>query len=345
MRPAARFDGWLPIRVFWRGGQARVDWCHFGAARLTEPFFRDSVAIALRQPFNQVFRRDTPIEALAEWRAESPGIEPTAFLHHASRCGSTLLARMLAGLPSHVVVSEPPMVDAVLAARRMVPGVTEEMQVEWLRGLVSALAQARAGESHFVVKLDAWSILDLDLVRRAFPRTPWIYLYRDPLEIAVSQLRQRGAFMIPGVIGPAVQLFGLRESVEMPSEEFIARVLGRMMDAGAAGCEEAAGLALHYEELPQAAWTLMRDVLGVAEGDAAREALQRAAQWDAKSPQIRFAGDTERKRREASPELRAQVERWAASAYAALERIRAAQRRSAPVEAASRETRTAQWTP
>jgi len=59
---------------------------------------------------------------------------------------------------------------------------------------------------------------------------------------------------------------------------------------------------------------------------AARETLQRAARWNAKSPQLEFAADTQRKQREASEQLRAANERWAAPAYRALERLRHAQR-------------------
>lgn len=323
---AARFDEWLPIRMFWRDGQAWVDWCHFGRVRLTEPFFRGSVDAALRLPFNQAFRRETPIEALAEWRAASPGIEPTAFLYHASRCGSTLVSQMLAALGTHIVVSEPPMIDAILATRRMTPQVPEAVRVEWLRGMVAALAQPRNGETHFFVKLDAWSIFDLAVLRAAFPRTPWIYLYRDPLEIAVSQLAQRGLYMVQGRDGPVADVIAPAEALAMRPEEFIARVLGRMLEAAVAGCTSEGGLLLHYEELPDAAWTRFRGVLGIASDGTAREALRRAALRDAKSPQLDFAADSERKRGAVSDALRAANERWAAEAYRALERLRLVER-------------------
>lgn len=331
MIPSARFDGWIPIRVFWRDGRAWVDWCHFGDLRLTEPFFRDSVATALRLPFNQALRRETPIDALRAWREESPGLAPTAFLFHASRCGSTLVAQMLAALGTHVVISEPPMIDAVLRARYLAPELDEATQVEWLRGLVSALGQPRHGETGFMIKLDAWSVFELALVRRAFPQTPWIYLYRDPLEIAVSQVRERGAYMIPGVIGPALPLFG-PEAMIMPAEEFIARVLGKMLEAGREGCVNAGGLALHYDELPDAIGTSFRDALGIADDARSSEALRGAARWNAKTPQMKFEGDAERKRREAGPELRRLVDQWARPAYRAIEAMRVASRAGAPIE-------------
>jgi len=318
--PAPRFDGWLPIRFFWHEGEPRVDWCHFGDRALSEPFFRDSVEVALRQPFNEAFRRDTPASDLREWRCASPGIEPTAFVQHASRCGSTLVAQMLAATGEHIVVSEPPALDSVLRAHRMVGSVAEGAQVEWLRGLVSALAQPRRGERAFVVKLDAWHIFELHTLRAAFPATPWIYLYRDPLEIAVSQVRERGSYMIPGVLGPTFDLFAPGEALRMPAEEFIARVLGRMLEAAGDGCARAGGVPMHYSELPQALWTWAAPLFGVEQ--RSRQAMQGATRWNAKRPQLEFEADGEAKRREATPALRAAVERWAAPAYARLEAMR-----------------------
>ncbi|HZZ91161.1 MAG TPA: hypothetical protein VFE23_01290 [Usitatibacter sp.] len=323
---AHEFDGWLPVRVFWHGGAARVDWCWFGDRPLAEPFFRDSANLAMRHPFNQAFRRETPIDALSRLREERPGMAPTAFLHHASRCGSTLVSQMLAATGEHVVVSEPHTLDAILRARYMGPGVAAGSEVEWARGLLSALAQSRRGERAFVVKLDAWSIFELHTLREAFPATPWVYLYRDPLEIAVSQVRERGAYMVPGMLGPALELLGAVEVARMPHEEFIARVLGRMLEAAGEGCAREGGVLLHYEELPEALWTWAAPLFGVRDDPAIRAALGHAARWNAKNPQLEFESDSGRKQREASPALREAIERWAHPAYHRLETARLAAR-------------------
>jgi len=112
--------------------------------------------------------------------------------------------------------------------------------------------------------------------------------------------------------------------MEMPAHEFIARVLGKMLEAGHDGCVREGGLALRYDELPQALWTTFRDVLGIRDDDGTREVLQRAARWDAKNPRLEFTPDMERKRREADPALRSLVERWAGNAYRAIEAQRLA---------------------
>src|SRR5207248_6923141 len=103
----------------------------------------------LRQPFHHVFRFQTPIESLGEWYAASPGVAPTGFIFHQSRSGSTLVGQMLSALEQNIVLSEPLPIDAVLRAHVRNASVSEEQRAQWLRWMVSALAQRRAGsEEH-----------------------------------------------------------------------------------------------------------------------------------------------------------------------------------------------------
>ncbi len=318
------FAGWLPIHIAPNAGGLEIDWCRFGERRFTEPFFEDSVTLALREPFNQAFRRKTSARELMDWARVSPGIQPTVFIFHASRCGSTLLAQMLAALPRYIVASEPPMLDAVLQLRHTQPEVAEAIRIEWLRALFSALAQPAHGETQFAVKLDAWNVLEFEILRRAFPDTPCIYLYRDPAEIGASQLAMRGSYLVPGRLDPPPFGFELQESLAWPPEEYISRALGRMMAAGATACAKHGAIPVHYEELPELASTSLRVLLGVfADGDDI-DTMKNAAQRDAKNPQMQFAAGGVRPRRVASLALHEQIERWAAPAYRELEMLRAA---------------------
>jgi hypothetical protein len=232
---------------------------------------------------------------------------------------------MLMALESHVVASEPPLLDAVLRAHLSTPSLPVEVQAAWVRATLSALAQRRAGnESRFVVKLDGWSIVDLPLMRRAYPDVPWIFLYRDPIEVAMSQLKMPGAYMVPGVIGPSVARISTDEAVAMPREEFIARVLGRIFEAGLEGCRSAGGRPVHYSELPDALWTTLAGDFRVATDSATVAMLRDAARPDAKNPYFEFVRDSEQKQRASSEALRRAVDRWVAPAYASLESLRGA---------------------
>lgn len=310
--------GWTPIRLRWQGGEPCVDWCHTGGEPFTDPFFEQTVERCLSRPFSLLFQRETGIEALEEWSAASPGLRPSGFVFHLSRCGSTLVSQMLAASPRNVVVSEAPAVDAVLRACLAGRG-----RAEWLRFLLSALGQPRrGGEDRFFVKLTAWSALALPVVREAFPDVPWIFVYRDPVEVIASHARQRGSQMIPAAVPP--ELFGLdlASAVAMPLDEYCARVLRAICVGAIALLREGGGLAVRYRDLPAAALGPVLDHFEVEAGAGERALMAAAARRDAKRPSAAFEPDSERKQREATPEMREAAERLVAPLVAELEALR-----------------------
>jgi hypothetical protein len=168
-----------------------------------------------------------------------------------------------------------------------------------------------------VIKLDAWNIGELALLRECFPGTPWLFLYRDPLEIAVSHVRRPGMHMVPGMIGASVLDDGLQFSGQ---EDFISRRLGRLLKTGLEHCQASAGLAVNYTELPGAMAGRLTAFFGLDE-EQGRKAFA-AAERHAKQPMQVFAGDSEEKRQEASGLLRERVMHWAQKPYEALEALR-----------------------
>ncbi len=94
---------WMPIRVYQEQGEPMLDWAYFGSARFVEPFFEDTVAKVLRRSFSLLFRQQTPLSILDELQLLAPGVAPTGFIFHMSRCGSTLVSQMLAALPQNIV--------------------------------------------------------------------------------------------------------------------------------------------------------------------------------------------------------------------------------------------------
>lgn len=319
---ARQFADWMPIRVYWQGNQPSVDWCHLGNLRFTDPFFSGTVEQALRQPFNLLFRRQTPIEILSELEACEPGLPPTGFILHMSRCGSTLTAQMLAALERNIVISEACPIDTILNACFRHPTVTDEQRILWLRGIISAFGRRRHNqEEHFFIKFDSWHSLDLALIQRAFPTVPWIFLYRDPVEVLVSHQNMPGGQMVPGVLGRGIENLPADVLGQISLAEYGARVLARICKAALEHRNDY-GLFVNYRQLPEAVWHLLESHFGVVPSEAEIIRMRHVAEFDAKTPGLPFASDGVKKKRQATELISAVSAKWLAPVYERLEALR-----------------------
>jgi gluconate kinase len=319
-----QLTGWIPIRLYWKDSRFMADWCYLGPERFTEPFFDQTIGRCLSDPFKLLFRHQTPIEVLGEWKAEHPGLPPAGFIFHMSRCGSTLISQMLAALSQNVVISEAGPIDSVLRAHFRNPNVTDDLRVEWLQWVVSALGQQRDQERHYFIKFDCWHTLDLALIRRAFPRVPWVFVYREPVEVIVSNLKLTAGKMIPGPV--EASLIGLEAATvfEIPKEEYIARVVGKFCEA-ALEHHHSAAMLINYRQLPEVVWDTLLDVFQVTCTMAEKDRLRHISQFDAKQPSALFVDDTEAKRSAANEMIHQMVKRWIGMPYKRLEAARRAQ--------------------
>lgn len=316
---------WLPVHLSMLGDQPVVDWAYFGSAPLTDPFFEGAMRRAASRPFNRVFPYRMTLD---DFVADGPlhrSLPPSGFIFHMSRCGSTLVAQMLAALADNIVISEAAPIDTIVQLCRTSPHLPAQRHADLLRAIVAAYGRQRSGaERHFFIKLDSWHTLALPLFKLAFPATPWLFLYRDPVEVLVSHNRQRGSQMVPELT-PA-RLYGLENFNGVPNEDYCARVLAAICRA-AAGCLEdgrSLGIAVNYRELPDAVESRILPHFGVACDRDGLALMKTAARQDAKAPQFEFAGDSAGKQREAKPALRALAECHLADVHARLEALKKA---------------------
>ena len=320
----AQLSGWAPIRLYWREAQPMADWCHLGGLQFKDSFFEQTINEALRCPFSLLFRHQMPMEDLCELAARQPGVPPTGFIFHMSRCGSTLVSQMFAALESSLVISEAPPIDQVLRAQFQNTPVDESVRVRWLRGMINALAQRRTGsELHFFVKFDSWHILQLPLIAKAFPQVPWIFIYRDPVEVMVSHYRQCGTQMMPGVIAP--EWLGMKSANFTSLEDYCAQVLGNMCAAAVAHRDCGRGRLVHFRELPGAVTGSLLKFFGVECGERELALMRHATQFNAKTPSLPYEDDRAAKQREVTDEIRQLAQQWIAGPYEQLEQLRAAQ--------------------
>lgn len=321
MSPAS-FRGWTPIRIYSSPDGLMVDWCQMGEQRFVDPFFDQSIAGALRNFAQRLFRRQTPIAFLEDFARECPGLPPSGLIYHLSRSGSTLVSQMLAQVPQNLVLSDAPPLDRVINAHLHDPTVTDEQRILWLRGLVSALGQPRHGETRFFLKLDSWHVLQLPLIQRAFPAVPWIFLYRDPLDVLLSHHEVRGTQVLPGVL-PA-KLFDLDPPWAPPAtfDEYAARVIARLARAAAENTSSGRGRFVHYAELPGAVADLCNLFFNTPIGPEETSVMAQALPFHAKHPPAPFLDMTAARRAAAGAELLALAQTWLAGPYAQLESLR-----------------------
>lgn len=314
---------WMPIRFFRENGQPLVEWCYLDQRRFTEPFFDSTVEQCMRLPFNVLFRRQTPVESLLELQTTQPGVPPTGLIFHMSRCGSTLISQMLAAHPRNIVLSEAPPIDEVLCASSAECAVADSQRIAWLRAMVNALGQRRHPEERFLfIKLDCWHIRDLPLVRAAFPQTPWIFMYRDPLEVMVSQMRSRGRFLLP--MPEYTPRFGIDPdaALQLSHVEYTAQALASILQAALDHQSVAGGMFVNYEQLPQSVTTSIASHFGVNWSAAETEPMERASQFSAKNPCLTFADDRQEKQLAVTEAIAASTRRWLTPLYEQLESLR-----------------------
>ncbi|HEV7860430.1 MAG TPA: sulfotransferase [Pyrinomonadaceae bacterium] len=322
---AMHLVGWTPIRIFWRGLEPFVDWVLLGDQRPTEPFFEQTIGHAMHLPFNILFRQRTPVAALKELQQINPGVPPKGFIFHMSRCGSTLVSQMLASLPRNIVLSEAPPIDSVLRAYAQFPHVTDEQRIDWLRGLISALGQRRhEAEQDLFIKFDSWHLLDLPLIERAFPGVPWIFLYREPVEVMASHLRNRGGQMLPGYIKPEWLDLNLETASRLSLDEYCARVLAKFCETALQHKDVGRSLFVNYRQLPDIFFSSLLDHFQVSYTPDELEQMRRVTQFNAKSPGMNFTSDTADKQQAVTEEIRQLAARRVGPLYEQLEAERTA---------------------
>jgi hypothetical protein len=186
-RPA---PGLLPVRFDWPG--RRVELLDLAGAEYREPFFHETVARWRRDhPEARSIELDLPA-FIAAVRVE-PIRAPSGLIYHVGRCGSTLLANMLAVPRDHLVLKESLALNAVLSqVIHWGYDAGEVRRAQWegfARLVFSYLAWPAPGtERRLLVKLSSWAIVLAGTLDRLLPNTPAVYLHREAEAVVGSML-------------------------------------------------------------------------------------------------------------------------------------------------------------
>jgi hypothetical protein len=314
---------YFPIDAVIRDGKPQIEWLRMVDVAFSEPFFHQTVARA-RHGNQSLF---TDLDTLLQVAKVAPAFQPSGFIFHTSRCGSTVVANACRALDSTRVIAEAPVVDKLLSRlfTDAEPGSSKELvYLSLVRAAVQIFAGDQSvGESRYFVKFACASILQIKSLRRTWPSVPFLILFRDPTEVTVSNLRNRPQWMsadsnpvaAAAIVGVDVdQLSGITD------EEFCARALGRYYAAAESVADERTTRLFDYKQLSLQTLTQILGFFGVTPSAQELSKIDRSLLSHAKDPSRSFRPDSADKKAAASRQVIEAVERWALPAYERLVR-------------------------
>jgi hypothetical protein len=180
-----RLPGLIPVSIDQTGRLLR--WLDLGEYHCYQGFFRDALALhsALlgREPETFI----SGIEILDETPDPQDHIPPTGLIFHAGRCGSTLLARILARSRKNMVFSE------AAAHNQIWPCIHEDNRSSHARyrNLLTAMGRRRLPTyANHLIKFTSWNIVKFPFIRSALPTPPALFLFREPARLLESYKRE-----------------------------------------------------------------------------------------------------------------------------------------------------------
>ena len=224
--------------------------------------------------------------------APKPGqgpVPPTAVVFHQTRCGSTLLANLLAAFsPKHTrVFSEsPPPVAALKACdnHRRCDAVAHDQLIRDVFYMMGRITRIERPQYVFY-KIQSVGVHAIHAFTKAMPEVPWMFAYRDSVEIMMSHfknyqvgmplsdnrsppvcLRNFGSSEQPAMLTQLVSDKGLSVS-DLSKEDYCAAHLASLAASAIHEFETSPATTkrwfINYNQLPHIAWeTILPGLIG-----------------------------------------------------------------------------------
>lgn len=245
-------------------------------------------------------------------------LSPTGFVFHESRCGSTLVANSLMAMDpakNRVYSESGPPITAAKAA------VSGEKGIKLLRDVVFVMGRSNVpSERRLFFKIQSIGTKSIGVFRKAFPETPFIFVFREPLEVMRSHIKVKGkgnANCLRMKRRPPDDLRNLvlqhgAEIHSLPNEDFCAAHLATLCQSALneyKASPPSTVRMVNYKDLPE---ILMDDIIPnhfLKEGPLDREARDRIESVSKKYSKGRFQSkiweaDSETKQISAWEEIR-----------------------------------------
>ncbi len=322
----ADLNGFLPVDAVVVDGRPGLWWMDMAGVDLAEPFFQQTVERAKRDGSE---RRElfTEFDVLLQLEKQLDSVRPTGFIFHSSRCGSTLVANACRAINNSIVLSEANAIDKLIARFFTDVGdIKASLYSVFLRGVVNTLGQRRAGnEEHLFIKFACCSFAQIERIKRIWSNVPCLFLYRDPVETIVSNLKDVPPWMLDKDRRVLASIINASpdEVAEMPLEEMCARTIGSLFSTAHRLANDGL-LLLNYKQLSVPVISSVLRFFKVSPSTAELETIAHASQTYSKQAGAKraFVADTDAKQKLASEAVREAAAKWATEPYQLLEQKR-----------------------
>lgn len=186
----------LPESVHLRREESRVDWITVSREDLIDHRMCDTFT-RIKAKGGSPSDWTSKLDALHHFSHVKDYASPT-FILHTSRCGSTLLSNILRSNREILVLAEPPALFPILMPieTKMWPTTTNhEHRDNYIRGVVNSLSAPAKKSEHVVIKCASFCTLFWRDLRRLWPNSRIIFMFRDPIEVLVSIMRRPVGWM------------------------------------------------------------------------------------------------------------------------------------------------------
>jgi hypothetical protein len=232
----SELENWIPYKLVTGNGQVQCHWLNTAGKKFTEPFFDETIlkCKSVNRRYS-VFSSISDLLMMSEWGGSLDEVEPTAFIFHVSRCGSTLVSQMLAASNENIVLSEVPFFDDLLRLPYKDDSFDEADINKLLAAAITYYGQRRRDqecaigekEQSLFIKADSWHLFFYEQLRQLYPSVPFVIIYRRPDEVFRSQSKVPGMHSVPGLIEPAVFGFTAEDLAYKGPGIYLASVLDR----------------------------------------------------------------------------------------------------------------------
>lgn len=188
-------------------------------------------------------------------------MKPKGFVFHESRCGSTLVANSLAAMdPSkNRVYSEsgPPLTALKSCGHHK----DDCYAAQLFRDVVYMMGRTNdEKEQNLFFKIQSIGTKFTSVVQEAFPEVPWIFVYRDPVQVMMSHLKNgptsancvRQLSIPPTKMNSILKEKGLDNAMRLTPEQQCALHLSTLCESAVSSLQlsTATGKAVNYDLLP-----------------------------------------------------------------------------------------------